>query len=81
MEVAIPPEFERFAREQVKAGIVASEQEAVAAALRDYLEHVKALRDLVDPESTALDRGDVVDGKTFMAGLLAKARARVPRLG
>lgn len=34
MRVAIPPEFERFAREQVRAGAVVFEETAVADAPR-----------------------------------------------
>ncbi len=77
MEVAIPPEFERFAREQVAAGNVASEEEAVAVALRDYLDEVQALRALIDPELAALDRGEGVDGETFIRELLEETKAMV----
>ena len=48
MNVPIPPEFERFARERVAAGAVASEEEAVAVVLRGYLDRVEELRALVD---------------------------------
>ena len=34
MDIVIPPEFERFAREQVEAGAVSSEEEAVGDGLR-----------------------------------------------
>ncbi len=77
MEVAISPEFERFAREQIAAGNVASEEEAVAVALRDYLDEVQTLRALIDPELAALDRGEGVDGETFMRELLEETKAMV----
>ena len=70
MLVAIPAEFESFARDQIAAGVVASEEEAVAVALRGYLDDVKALRALVDPELEAMGRDDTVDGETFMRELL-----------
>ena len=75
MMVAIRAEFASFAHEQVAAGVVASEEEAVAVALRGYLADLKALRALVDPELEALDRGDPVDGGTFMRDLLDETEA------
>ena len=76
MNVAIPLEFEVFAREQVKAGAVSSEEEAVAVALRDYLAQVEELRALIDPAIAEQDRGEGVDGATFMRELIAESRAR-----
>jgi putative addiction module CopG family antidote len=72
MQVAIPPEFEAFAREQVEAGTYASTEEAVAVALRDYLARLEELRALIDegPES-----GDPVDGETFLRDLLEETKA------
>ena len=70
---AFPPEFERFARERVAAGAVASEEEAVSIVLRDYLDRVEELRDLVDPALAELERGESVDGPEFMARFRAIA--------
>ena len=75
MQVKIPNEFVVFAREQVAAGHFASEEEAVATALRDYLEEVQALRAMLDPAIAAADRGELVDGETFMEELIADAEA------
>ena len=75
MQVKIPNEFEVFAREQVAAGHFASEEEAVATALRDYLDEVHVLRAMLDPAIAAADRGDLVDGETFMKELIAEAEA------
>lgn len=77
MMVVIPPEFESFAREQVAAGFVSSEEEAVAAVLRGYLDDVEALRALLDPELEALDRNDTIDGETFMRELLDETEGMV----
>jgi Arc/MetJ-type ribon-helix-helix transcriptional regulator len=44
MNVAIPPEFAAFAKEQVAAGGFASEEEAVGIALRSYLVRLEELR-------------------------------------
>ena len=74
MKVVIPPEFEQFAREQVAAGRGTSEEEVVATALRDYLEDVRALQDLLGPALAAADRGDLVDGETFMSEMLEETR-------
>ena len=54
MQVAIPPEFEAFAREQVEAGTYASTEEAVAVALRDYLVVTRGV-DPVELERARMD--------------------------
>ena len=77
MNVAIPPEFEAFARDQVKAGAVSSEEEAVALALQDYLTRIDDLRAAVGEGLADVERGDVVLGETFMAELLAETKARI----
>jgi putative addiction module CopG family antidote len=64
MNVAIPPEFEAFAREQVAAGRYASEAEVVADALKRYLADREALLALLDPALAQLDRGE---GRPFDA--------------
>ena len=71
MQVAIPPEFEAFAREQVEAGTFASVEEAVAAALHDYLARLEELRALIDE---GLESGEPVDGETVFAELLAELK-------
>jgi putative addiction module CopG family antidote len=58
MNVAIPPESEAFAREQVAAGRYASEAEVVADALKQYLADREALLALLDPALAQLDRGE-----------------------
>ena len=74
MNVAIPAEFEAFARRQIEAGVVASEEEAVAVALRSYLSDVAELQALIDPAIASLDRGEGIDGEQVFARLLAKYR-------
>ena len=81
MNVRIPPDFERFARERVEAGAVASEEEAVSVVLRDYLQRLEELRQLVDPALAELDRGDSVVGPEFMADLLAATKANAQNAG
>ena len=75
MNVAIPPEFERFAREQVEAGAVASEEEAVAAALREYLADLVELRVMVEAGFASVTRGEGVDGEVAMRDLIEETRA------
>ena len=77
MKVAIPPEFERFAREQVAGGHVTSEEELVAIALNGYLDDVQALQDLLGRAIAAADRGELVDGEIFMSELMEETRAMV----
>lgn len=76
MQVAIPPEFEAFAREQVEAGAFPSAEAAVAAALRGHLARVEELRDLIDPALAEADRGEIVDARDVLRDLADKARAR-----
>lgn len=75
MDVAIPPEFERYAREQVKAGAVASEQEAATLALGRYAAHIAEVRALIDPAIAEADSGQSVDGDAFMRELIGETRA------
>jgi putative addiction module CopG family antidote len=72
MNVAIPPEFEAFAREQVEAGTFASAEEAVATALHDYLARLEELRFLINE---GLESGGAVDGESFLRDLLDETRA------
>jgi putative addiction module CopG family antidote len=76
MQVAIPPEFEAFAREQVEAGTYASTEEAVAVALRDYLARLEELRALIDE---GLKSGDPVDGEAVFEELLAELKGETVR--
>ncbi len=75
MDIAIPPEFEAIARERVRAGIAASEAEAAVTVLREYAARIEAIRELLDPALTELERGETVDGDTFMRELLEETRA------
>ena len=75
MNAPIPPEFEAYARDQVAAGVVASEAEAVADVLLGYLKHVEEVRALVDPALAEIERGEVIDGDVFMRELIAETRA------
>ncbi len=77
MNVPIPAEFERFARERVAAGAVASEAEAVAIVLREYLHRIEELRALIDPGIASLDRGEGADGPAFMLQLMAEQKSRM----
>ncbi len=76
MDVVIPPEFEAVARDQVKAGVFASEEEAVTAVLRHYAAHVAELRALLDPAVAEADRGEGMDGGLFMRELIEDTRTR-----
>ncbi|MGI3899842.1 MAG: ribbon-helix-helix domain-containing protein [Janthinobacterium lividum] len=76
MQVAIPPAFEVFAREQVTAGGFASAEDVVLRALEAYLENVADLRSAVEEGFASLDRGEGVDGRSFMRDLIAETTAR-----
>jgi putative addiction module CopG family antidote len=78
MNVAIPPEFAAFAKQQVEAGAFASEEEVVAAALREHLARLNELRALIDE---GLDSGEPLDGETFLRELLEETRALAARRG
>jgi putative addiction module CopG family antidote len=78
MQVAIPPEFEAFAREQVEAGTFASVEEAVATALRDYLAQLAELRALIDE---GLESGEPVDGREVFDRIEAELEARIASEG
>ena len=75
MHAPIPPEFEAYAGDQVAAGLVASEAEAVADVLMRYLKHVEDIRALVDQAIAEADRGEGMDGDTFMEALIEESRA------
>lgn len=76
MSATIPPEFEAFARQQVEAGAFASEQEAVDAALKGYVDDFYELRASIQQGLDELDRGEGIDGETFMRELIEETRAR-----
>lgn len=76
MNVAIPHEFEVYARHQVQAGTVASEEEAVAAVLRGYLARRDELREMIAAGLTSVADGKGLDGPTAMRNLIDKTRAR-----
>jgi Arc/MetJ-type ribon-helix-helix transcriptional regulator len=81
MVVAIPPEFERYAREAVSAGAFASEQEAVEVVLRDYLSRLAELRTLIDPGLQSLDRGEGEDADAVFDRMEAALEARITAAG
>ena len=76
MQVAIPPAFEVFAREQVAAGKFASEQDVVVRALEAYIESIADLRSAVEEGFASLDRGEGLDGPSFMRDLIAETASR-----
>ena len=76
MNITLPAEFEAFARDQVKAGAVVSEEEAAAIVLRRYAAHVAEVRALVDPAIAQADCGESLDGDAFMQDLIEEVRAR-----
>ena len=75
MDAPIPPEFEAYARDQVAAGFVASEAEAVADVLMRYLRHVEDTRALVDPAIAEADRREGMGGDAFLRALIEESRA------
>jgi putative addiction module CopG family antidote len=74
MNVAIPPEFEAFAREQVEAGTFASAEEAVAMALHDYLARLEEQRALIDE---GLESGQPIDGRAVFDRIEAELEAMI----
>ena len=76
MSASIPPDFQVFARQQVEAGVFASEQEVIDAALRGYLTTFDDLRTSIQDGLAELDRGEAMDGETFLAKLLLDTEMR-----
>ncbi len=70
MQITVPEDFEVFAREQAATGVVSSPEEAVTSALRAHLDDVRGLRALLDPALASLDRGEGIDGPSFMRELI-----------
>lgn len=81
MSATILPEFEAFARQQVAAGVFATEQEAVDAALKGYLDDFHELRASLHEAAAEADRSEGVDGEVFMADMIARAKADAARHG
>lgn len=79
MQIAIPPAFQAFAREQVSAGTFASEHDVVVRALEAYLESAAELRAAVEEGFASLERGEGVDGPSFMRDLIAETASRGER--
>ena len=77
MSVTILPDFQAFARQQVDKGVFASEQEVVDAALRSYLADFDNLRTSIQDGLAELDRGEAIDGETFLDRLLVDTEMRV----
>ena len=75
MNIAIPREFEAIARERVRTGIAASEEEAAVTVLREYAAGVEAIREMLDPAFAELERGETVDGEAFMREFIQDTRA------
>ena len=73
MNVAIPPEFAAFAREQVATGAFASEQEAVAVALRSRLPRPEKRRALTGEGDNG---GETLGGR----GVFDRVRQAVGRV-
>ena len=78
MNVAIPPEFAAFAREQVAAGAFASEEEAVSVALRSYLSKLEELRASIDEGDAS---GESVDGREMFDRIEAELEAMIAAEG
>jgi antitoxin ParD1/3/4 len=83
MNVDLTPELEELVQNKVKSGRYSSAIEVVREALRLLEEHdnvrgahVNALRARIDDGLAALDRGESVDGETFMQGMLDELDSR-----
>lgn len=70
MHVVVPPAFEVFARDEVAAGRFTSEEDVVIRALEAYLDSIADLRSAVAEGFASLDRGEGVDGPSFMRDLI-----------
>ena len=77
MSATILPDFQVFAQQQVEMGVFASEQEVIDAALRGYLADFDDLRTSIQDGLAELDRGEAIDGDTFLDKLLVDTDMRV----
>ena len=79
MNVSLTPELEKLVQSKVESGLYASESEVVEEALR-LLEQREIqlieLRARMDEALASLDRGEGVDGETFMQAMLDKLDAK-----
>ena len=69
MNVDLPPDFETFAREQVKTGAFASEQDCAAYALRSWMSDIQHLKALVGAGLASVERGEGMDGEAALFSL------------
>jgi antitoxin ParD1/3/4 len=77
MNVSLTPELEKLVQTRVQSGRYTSASEVVREALRLLEQHdrvhamqLKELRSRIDAGLTALDRGEGVDGESFMQDMI-----------
>lgn len=88
MDVSLPQEIERFIHSQVESGNYGSAADVIQAGIwlleerdRIYKGRFEELRQEVLLGVDSADRGEVVDGETFIQGLQEKLKQRRDRAG
>jgi len=79
VNVSLSPELEKLVQAKVESGRYSSESEVVEEALRLLEQREVELRELrarMDEGLASLDRGEGVDGETFMQAMLDELDAR-----
>jgi antitoxin ParD1/3/4 len=86
MNVSLTPELEKMVQAKVQSGRYNSANEVVQEALRLFEQHENLraihlgdLRTRIDEGLAALDRGEGVDGETFIQGMLDRLDAEAAK--
>jgi antitoxin ParD1/3/4 len=81
MKVTLKPDQERFIQSQIAKGQFTNVDEVIDVAFRlleklsgEYAEWVEETRQKVDVAIAEIERGDVLDGETFVSQILDKFR-------
>lgn len=72
MDVTLPPDLQAYTDELVASGEFSDANAVLEKALRLWMSEREKVLALLQEGIDAADRGDVVDGPEFMAGLLAR---------
>lgn len=81
MSISLKPEQEQFIQEKLKTGKYQTVDQVIIEAFRlleerdkDYEQWVQETRAKIDEGMASLERGEVIDGETFVNQLLAKLK-------
>jgi antitoxin ParD1/3/4 len=81
MQISLKPERQKFIQEQIASGKFTEVEEVVDIALQileklnaDYAQWIEETREKVDVAIAELERGEGLDGETFVMEILEKFR-------